>query len=236
MFTNRPFSFPLTNKNQIPWSKLGWIVGASLGLALLWWYRQPVGAFLAFLQDRGAVTLYLHQLGVVGPLVLAFLLALQVVLGSISGQILLISAGYVYGFWPAFWLNLLTIVGTSQLVFGLARWWGRPLVTRVVPAAILNKWMPLAERKGMGFFCLAFMTPIVPGDFLNYVAGLTPLSGWRFAVANVCGRVPSTLLFTLIGSTGMQLTPTLLAGLLVVGLLALMAWAWFVGRQSLSTP
>jgi uncharacterized membrane protein YdjX (TVP38/TMEM64 family) len=225
MFTNRPFSFPLTNKNQIS-SRLGWIVGASLGLVLLWRYRQPVGAFLAFLQDREAVTVYLHQLGAVGPLVLAFLLALQVVLGSISGQILLISAGYVYGFWPAFWLNLLTIVGTSQLVFGLARWWGRPLVTRAVPAAILNKWMPLAEQKGMGFFCLAFMTPIVPGDFLNYVAGLTPLSGWRFAVANVCGRVPSTL----IGATGVQLTLPLITSFLAVGLLAIGTWVWFVKR------
>lgn len=211
------------------------LVTALTAVAFLWCYREPVGVFLTFVKDRDAVTAYLHQLGPLGPLVMVFLSSLQVVLGSISGEILLISGGYVYGFWMAFALNLVAIVGTSQLVFGLSRWLGRPFVTRAVSEATLNRWMALAEEKGMLFFFLAIITPIVPGDLMNYVAGLTTLSGWRFLLVNVCGRVLGILLLTLIGATGLQFTPAFLSGLVVFGLLLLVAWWQLIIKTSLPT-
>src|SRR4030095_9107093 len=81
--------------------------GVWAGLALLWWFRQPVLDLLRIVSNREAVSIYLGHFGLVGPLLLSLILVLQVIVAAIPGHILMISGGYVYGFWTAFCINLL---------------------------------------------------------------------------------------------------------------------------------
>jgi uncharacterized membrane protein YdjX (TVP38/TMEM64 family) len=41
---------------------------------------------------------------------------------------------------------------------------------------------------------------------MNFVAGLTGISGMSFFAANVLGRLPSVIMLTLIGSHGLELS------------------------------
>ena len=41
----------------------------------------------------------------------------------------------------------------------------------------------------MVFFMFAFMLPIFPGDLMNYVAGMSGLSGFRFFIANLLAMI-----------------------------------------------
>src|SRR5688572_10521598 len=95
---------------------------ALAGLALLWWFWQPVMDLLRIVGDREAVSAYLAQVGLAGPLLLSLILVLQVIVAAIPGHILMISGGYVYGFGLGLCLNLAATVAGSQMAFLLARW------------------------------------------------------------------------------------------------------------------
>jgi uncharacterized membrane protein YdjX (TVP38/TMEM64 family) len=215
----------LGNKIETGWWLKGILVLA--GLVLLWWFWQPIADLLAIVGDREAVTTYLARFGLAGPLLLGLILVLQVVVAAIPGHILMISGGFVYGFGAAFCLNLAATVGGSQIAFLLARRAGRPVVERLTPVEVLDKWNKLSEQKGLIFFLLAFMLPVFPADILNYVAGLSSLSGGRFFIANLFGRLPGVVVLTAIGAYGFELSGWV--WLIVLGGAAITFVAWRYG-------
>jgi hypothetical protein len=70
---------------------------------------------------------------------------------------------------------------------------------------------------------------------MTYVAGFSAISGRRFLVANLIGRMPMVALFTLVGANGFTITPTLILGLTVISLLMLVAWYYFIMREKPDT-
>jgi uncharacterized membrane protein YdjX (TVP38/TMEM64 family) len=143
----------------------------------------------------------------------------------------MIAGAYAYGFTAGFLMSWLVSVVVSQAVFYLARYAGRPVVERFVPAELLDKWTRTAGEKGTVFFLLAFVIPPVPSDILIYVAGLSAIDGRRFFVANFFGRMPMIVLLTLVGANGFRITPAILVGLTVIGVLMLLAWWVFILRE-----
>lgn len=204
---------------------------ALIGLTLLWWFREPVMALVYIASDRAAVNAYLGQFGLVGPLMLGLVLVLQVIVAAIPGHILMISGGFVYGFGTAFCLNLTATVGGSQAAFLLARWAGRPVVERLAPAEVLDKWNTLSTQKGLIFFLFAFMLPVFPADILNYVAGLSSLSNGRFFIANLFGRLPGVVLLTAIGAYGLELSGWVWLILLPATAGTFVAWRYGLARK-----
>jgi uncharacterized membrane protein YdjX (TVP38/TMEM64 family) len=192
-----------TQKGIHRWLK--WSVGLAACILMLWFW-QPIWAFMRILADRQAVVAYLEQFGFVALLLLIVALMIQVILTPVPGHALIIGCGYVYGFGIGLCINLAATVVASQGAFFLARWAGRPVVERLTPAKTLRKWNDVTAEKGLLFFLLAFMLPIFPADVMNYVAGLSALSGRRFFVANVLGRLPGIALITAVGSYGIHLS------------------------------
>ena len=117
-------------------------------------------------------------------------------------------------------------VGVSEM-----RWAGRPLIEKLAPVDVLNKWYDVSARKGLLFFMFAFMVPIFPADVLNYVAGLSSLSARRFFVANLVGRLPGVLLMTAIGAYGFQLSLNVWLVIAAAGLLLAGNWWLLFGRR-----
>ncbi len=170
--------------------------------------RQPVIELLAMVGDQESVSAYLQSFGAWGPLVLALVQLIQVLAAVIPGHVFLVAAGYVYGFPIGFLLNIVYIVAASQLAFTLARWAGRPLVSRLVPDEKLNHWYKIGEKQGFAFFTISFLLPVFPTDVMNFVAGLSGISSRKFLAANFLGRLPGALILTLIGSHGLHWPPT----------------------------
>ena len=123
-----------------------------------------------------------------------------------------------------------TVLG-SQLAFLLARWAGRPFVERVAPVDLLDKWYDVSAKKGLLFFMVAFMLPIFPADIMNYIAGLSSLSGRRFFLANLIGRLPGVILMTAVGAYGFQLSfmTWLIVGL--IGFTMFLIWRKLFGQK-----
>jgi uncharacterized membrane protein YdjX (TVP38/TMEM64 family) len=216
----------ITNFHMLLQTTLRWRMGAigagSIVLILLFW--PSVWDLLSVVSDRDAVTSYLSQFGIAGMLVLSLVLVFQVIVALIPGHILMVAGGYVYGFIPAFCLNLLCTVGGSQLAFLLARWAGRPLVERLAPADALDKWQKVSVQKGLFFFMFSFILPVFPADVMNYVAGLSALSSRKFFIANLVGRIPGVVLLTATGAYGYQLPATAWLVILPVALLMFLVW------------
>ena len=206
-----------------------------LALAL-WFKRDAVWAFIQFAGDRDAVVAYLDGLGFIGPLVLMGLVGLQVLIPSLPAEPPMIAGAYAYGFLPGFLMSWLVSVAASVVVFYLARWAGRPLVERMAPAKLVDKWTRIADEKGAIFFALAFIIPPIPSDIMTYVAGVSTIKGRRFFLATLIGRAPMVALLSLVGAHGFGITPALLIGLTLFGVLALGAWWCFMRERPDSRP
>jgi uncharacterized membrane protein YdjX (TVP38/TMEM64 family) len=207
------------------------ISAVMMGMGLLFWFRQPIGDLLHIISDRQAVVAYLHQLGMLAPLLLGIIMLLQVIVAAIPGHVLMVGGGYVFGFVPAFCLILLTTVVGSQVSFLLARRFGRPLVEKLAPANLLDKWYAVSAEKGLLFFMFAFMLPIFPADIMNYIAGLSSLSPRRFLVANVVGRLPGVVVMTSIGAYGLQFSLNTWVVIAVAGVAMFVIWRILFGRK-----
>ena len=219
---------------MIAWKSFKW-VGIAMAIAvllaiLLWLDQDVVWAFIGLIRDREAVIAHIETLGAIGPLALMGLIGLQVLIPSLPAEPPMIASAYAYGFTAGFLMNWLVSVAVSQVVFHLARYAGRPLVERMAPARLLDRWARAASEQGTIFFLLAFMIPPVPSDILIYVAGLSEIEGRRFFVANLLGRMPMIVLLSLVGAHGFSIRPAMIAGLTGLGLFILAAWLYYVRR------
>jgi uncharacterized membrane protein YdjX (TVP38/TMEM64 family) len=173
-----------------------------------------------FLQMEN-ITRIVQDLGVFGPVLLGLIQILQVIVAVIPGDFLIVVAGKVYGFTGGFWLNMVSTIIACFVAFFIARWAGRKVVERMVPAKVLDKWMNVVDEKGSVFFVISFLIPVFPADAMNFVAGLSQISPKKFFLVSVIGRMPKIFLMTLL-SSGLQLSPItwMVIGLaLVAGLL-----------------
>lgn len=172
-----------------------------LSLAVI--YRQPVADYLRVITDQQAVSAYLQSYGLLGPIVLFFLLVAQVFVAVIPGHALMVTAGYVYGTIGLCVVIASTIVG-SQVAFLIARRFGRDFIYKVASPEIIQRWDGIAKHQGVLFYFFSFVLPIFPSDLMCYVAGLSAISARRFFIANILGRTCCAVFITLIGIYGMH--------------------------------
>jgi len=204
---------------------IGKILLVSIPLILLWVFRTELSSIAAVIADRETLVAYLRPYGKLGIVILFVLLFLQVFIATIPGQAIIVTGGYLYGFWVGTLISYLSTVVASHLCYELARRYGRPLVKKLAPAHIVDKWTVRAERQGIPFFIFSFTTPIFPADVMNFVAGLSGLSPRKFMIANLIGRFPTAIVFTLIGSHGLGLPINLMVAVAVIfTLMALGFW------------
>ncbi len=215
----------LTPKTQtFDQTKILKTLGILLFMVGLWYFRTPVQEMLSLIKDRDALIAYLGDYGKLAPVLLFLILFLQVIVAAIPGHVFMLTGGYLLGFWFAFAIIHVSTVLSSQFAYHLARKFGRPVVEKLAPAQILETWTQRAERQGTVFFIFSFILPIFPSDVMNYVAGLSGLSARKFLVANFVGRLPTSILFALIGAQGFQISPALLVVAVVFTIVMFALW------------
>jgi uncharacterized membrane protein YdjX (TVP38/TMEM64 family) len=206
------------------------LLRAGLVLAALpaaWLAREPLALLLEMLKDREALVAAAQRLGWWGPLALCLTIAAQVTLAVLPGHVLMLAGGYLYGFVPGMVITLAATVTASQLNFCLARRFGWPLVYRMAPRDLVDRWKGGVEDKGMGFFLLTLVLPIFPSDLMCYLAGFSKLTPRQYAVVNVLGHLPCAVGMSLVGSglLVINLSPAGYAAVGAVCVAALVAWA-----------
>lgn len=193
------------SNQRLFWSIVSLVIFALLSVAVWHWW-EDLKPLMTFVTDQEAFGEYLQSFGILGPLVLWLAQLLQVFFAFIPGHVVLIAAGYVYGFVLGLFFNISFTVAASQLAYLFARWAGRPLVYRLVSPETVEYWQKIANKRGVLFFTISFLLPIFPSDAMNFVAGLSGIDSRRFLLANFLGRFPSAVMLTLIGAYGLDLS------------------------------
>lgn len=169
--------------------------------------------YAPFLFDAGEARAFVDSFGVLAPLVLIALQALQVVFAPVPGQVLAVVAGYLFGPWWGTLFNMIGITIGSTAAFWLARRYGRAYVESIVAADALERFDNIGDRPAMATLFVLFLIPGLPDDVLCFAGGLTKIPLRRLVAIAVVGRTPAFFLVNVIGGlvgTGALVEATLL--------------------------
>jgi len=171
------------------------VVLLALGATYLLLHKTgTVGVLL----DVHAVRDYIMGLGMMGPVAVAALIALAVLVSPLPSAPIALAAGALYGHT---WGTLYVLIGAELGAIGaftLARMLGRDALRRWfgdrLPTTRLG-----TQNALMGLVFVSRLLPFISFDIVSYAAGLTALSLWRFAVATLFGVLPTSFLLAHFG-------------------------------------
>jgi len=207
------------NKNSL--FKAALLLAVVIGLRF---YFSDLVAVITLLGDQKGLTQQIEEYGSLGAIILVIVLILQVIVAALPGHLLIIAGGYLFGFTNGFLLTHISIVISSQICYWLAQKYGRPIIERLAPSEGLEKWTLRAKRQGITFFIVSFNLPFFPNDVMNYVAGLSGISSRKFLIANILGKLPTSIMFTLIGSHGFDFSWQIWIAAMVLTLVIVGIW------------
>jgi len=174
----------------------------------------------AFLTDTEALRAYIRGYGVLAPVVLVVLQAVQVVAAPIPGQVLAVVAGYLFGAWLGTLYNMIGITIGSTIAFWLSRRYGRAYVENIVHERALEQFDAVSDDYGRPALFFIFLIPGLPDDVICFVGGLTDIPLWQLVGIAIVGRAPAFFLVNVVGDllgTGRFAAALALAGVLVLG-------------------
>lgn len=184
-----------TKKNHV-WIKLAVLLLFLCGIPLLFLDSD----FSRFFMDKERITAFLNSLGPWEYVGFIALQVVQVVVSPVPGDVTGFLGGYLYGTVLGTILSTVGLTIGSYIAFALARIFGKPLVGRLVPKAVLDRFDFLLHHKGAFVIFVLFLIPSFPKDYLCYVLGLGNLSTVEFLIISGTGRLFGTLFISIVGN------------------------------------
>lgn len=148
---------------------------------------------------------------------------LQVVAAPIPGELSGFIGGYLYG--PVLGTVYSTIGLTigSWIAFGLAHFFGMPLLERVVKPAVFEKFDHFMEHQGLLVSFFLFLIPGLPKDYLCYIMGVSRMPAVVFLSVSAAGRLLGTIMLSITGSSARDGNYFLLGCFVAAGIIAFLA-------------
>jgi uncharacterized membrane protein YdjX (TVP38/TMEM64 family) len=169
---------------------------------VLWYWREPLWAFFG---DQERIREWVAGFGPWGPLASIALNVAQVLLAPVPGQFVGLVNGYLYGVWLGTLYSMIGLLLGTTLAMGLGRWFGRPLVERLVNPEKLARWDRIADHQGPLFFFLVFLFPLIPDDVACFLIGLSPLSIPGMLLLATPARLPGVFVSCWVGTRATEL-------------------------------
>ena len=142
----------------------------------------------------------LQELGIIGYLILALMMALQVVFVFLPGEIIEIMAGYLYG--PIGGL-LACMIGSaigSSLIYLFVKKFGISFIQRFIDIMKIEEVSFLKNKEKRNMLCfLIFFIPGTPKDAITYFIPLTDMKLSTFLLITTIARIPSIITSTIGG-------------------------------------
>ena len=147
-----------------------------------------------------------------------FVQIIQVVAAPIPGELTGIIGGILYGpFWGTVYSTIGLTIG-SWIAFILARFFGEPLLEKVVKKEVFEKFDHFMEHKGLLVSFLLFLIPGFPKDYLCYIMGVSHIPTGTFIVISTVGRIFGTIMLSVTGAFAMNGQYTSLIIFLILGM------------------
>jgi uncharacterized membrane protein YdjX (TVP38/TMEM64 family) len=210
---------------------------AVLGLVIATYNLLPgveefVSAGVGYLRFRDFEGLrqFILSYGVWAPVTSVALMAIQSMIPLVPGLAITFTNAWIFGWqYGAVYSWVGALLG-AVLDFGIARWYGRPVVERIVKAKYLDKTDLFFKRHGVLAVFITRLTPIVPFKVISYGAGLTAISLIQFIIATGVGQTPAIVLYSFLGQ---HLARSLRAAIAVTSLLVLLGVLVYYYREKI---
>jgi len=193
------------------------------GLARKLFIGVAVTALLLAATQAGAVEIAgfdverdLPELGIWGPIAIIGLRLLAALSGVVPSSPVLLAAGATEGIVLG---SIYVLIGAqlgALIAFMIGRHLGREAVERrgwmdALAKTKFGGWLLDEKTSQNRLMAAVFYCRLIPGinlDALSYVAGVTPIATWRFALATFGALLPYTVLLVAIGNQLVKLGPT----------------------------
>jgi len=185
--------------------------------------------------DSAALEQWIHNAGVLGPLVFMFIYALATVL-FFPGSVLTLAGGALFGPVLGTFYNLTGATLGATLAFLVARYLASQWVEKKT-AGRLKHLKEGVESEGWRFVAFVRLVPIFPFNLLNYALGLTRIKLWHYVVASYICMLPGAIAYTYLGYAGREAIAgsegLIQKALIALALLAVAAYIprWFKRRH-----
>jgi uncharacterized membrane protein YdjX (TVP38/TMEM64 family) len=166
---------------------------------------------------------YIISFGRIAPLFLVGIVALQVLVAPIPGQVAGIAGGFLFGTVLGTVYTMTGLIIGSLIAFVLSRYLGRPFVERIVPEKTRKKFDKLVEKGGIITLFMIYVLPALPDDAICFVAGLTKIKIRTLVLISALGRLPGMIVLSLVGQGLAKkdsfLSIAILAGVLLISII-----------------
>jgi len=179
---------------------------AVLGLAIVAYGLLPelrgfISTSIGYLHTRdfAELRLYILSYGGWAPVAAIALMAIQSAVPLVPGLAITITNAWVFGWeYGAIYSWVGALLG-ALLDFGIARWYGRPCVEKLISPRYLDVSDRFFQRHGVLAVFITRLTPVIPFKVISYGAGLTTIPVWQYLLATGIGQTPAIILYSVLG-------------------------------------
>lgn len=199
--------------------------------AALWWVLRQMG--MPDSLSASAIADWLSEEGAMGPLLLALMMVLGVVVGPIPTLPISAASGLAFGVALGTLVSITGAMVGAMVAFMVARLLGREALRQR-----LGRHPLFAENGSQRLLFLTVLVtrlvPIFSFALVSYAAGVTAITPWRFALASLVGMLPMTVVFATLGNT-FEVNPvlTILGAVAILTVMTLLPY--FLSRRPHST-
>jgi len=142
---------------------------------------------------------FVTQFGIFSPVIFIVINFLQVLFPIIPGQVMYITAGYLFGSVMGIIYSYFSVFFASLFVFYFSRKYGRKFIKKYVHIRDFTHLDHFIKKKGLMALILSRMIPFFPTDAINFVSGVSKLSYKEFFIGTLIGLVPNIVIFGIFG-------------------------------------
>ena len=150
-------------------------------------------------RDFEGLRQFILSYGMWAPVTSIALMALQSTVPLVPGLIITITNAWIFGVFYGAVYSWLGALAGAAIDFGIARWYGRVVVEKIVNKRYLEMTDRFFRRYGILAIFITRLTPIIPFKVVSYGSGLTNIKFFKYVLATAIGQTPAIFLYSLLG-------------------------------------
>ena len=160
--------------------------------------------------DEKRISGWVDKFGFWGPLMIVFLMVLQMFLLLVPSWLLMVVAVLAYGPWWGGVIAVVAVLVASSFGYGVGNMAGEHGLEHLMSHKALKKVEKQAERYGIWAIIVTRINPLLSNDAISLVAGLVQMGFWKFLGATLVGILPLAVVIAVFGDDWQHMKTTLI--------------------------